>query len=214
VTVEQFHLVSKANYSTISIWVEIFVKKNARVPRGGSQVAELLQAFEHKREIPEFTAYQPMEWIVLHDYPTCGHAWNVGLEQAQGECILLAADDQEPHPGALEAGLRILDQGLLPSARILNSDGSLQSCGPDADEHESGYPSNVARIPFITREMIDCFFPVPQTQYMGDYFITQRCLDAGWPCVVERDFLFTHSFAMEGRIDTLDADVKIFKASV
>src|SRR3990172_8698822 len=76
------------------------------------------------------------ETLIFKDRPVCGIAWNEGIEQARGDYILLAADDLEPLPGWYEAGLSSLERGDIPSARILNSNGSLQIMGDWIEEVE------------------------------------------------------------------------------
>lgn len=151
------------------------------------------------------------EWLVYDNLPTCGTAWNLGIEKAQGEYILLFADDLEAHDGWWEAGIESLSQGIIPCPRILNPDGSLQSCGTYDREAPDGEPSVVARVPFLTRYMAQSMHPIFSNQYMGDHWITWRGKQLGWPTLVNRSMLFTHSFAMEGRIDSLTADVKDYK---
>lgn len=150
------------------------------------------------------------EFIVLRDYPTCGAGWNAGIVQASGEYINLSADDLEPHAGWWEAAVESVDEGILPCPRILNPDGSLQSCGTFAEEAPDGTPSVVARVPFLSREMVETLGPIFENQYMGDHWITWKASRYGWPTLVNRSMVFTHHFAMEGRIDSLNADVKAY----
>ena len=82
----------------------------------------------------ERTVSRIHEEIVILDKPTCGEGWNIGIEQAQGDYILLFADDLEAHQGWFEAGVESLERGIIPCARILNPDGTLQSCGDYAKE--------------------------------------------------------------------------------
>jgi hypothetical protein len=149
---------------------------------------------------------EDFELIVLRDYPTCGKAWNEGLRQAQGDYLHLSADDLEPHEGWWEAGIKWIERGAIPCPRILNSDGTLQSCGSEASEQETGSPSDVARVPFFSREMMQHIYPIFDRQYAGDYWITWKARQAGIPTLVVREMCFTHHMASEGRLQTLDAD--------
>lgn len=152
-----------------------------------------------------------VEWLEYRNLPTCGAGWNKGIEDATGDYLLFFADDLEAHPGWLEPAVAALDRGVIPCPRILNTDGSLQSCGTFADEAEDGTPSVVARVPFLTRDMALQMFPLFENHYMGDHWITWKGEQLGWPTLVVRDMVFTHHFAGEGRIDTLAADVKAFE---
>jgi hypothetical protein len=152
------------------------------------------------------------EIIVLTDRPSCGIAWNEGIAKAKGNYIHLTADDIEPKHimwwGAAKASA---DRGELPAARILNTDGSLQSCGTDHLEHPEGEEAFVARIPFATREQFDAIGPMMNEHYMGDYWFSHRGRQVGLRSVVRRDYCFYHHYAQEGRIDTLAADVAAYK---
>jgi glycosyltransferase involved in cell wall biosynthesis len=44
------------------------------------------------------------ELLVYLDKPTCGVGWNLGIEEAKGDYVLLFADDLEAHPGWFQAG--------------------------------------------------------------------------------------------------------------
>lgn len=150
------------------------------------------------------------EFLVYRNLPTCGAGWNVGIIEAKGEYILLFADDLEAHPGWWEAGIDSLDVNVIPCPRILNPDGTLQSCGTFSEEADDGTPSVVARVPFLTRHMAQTMHPIFENHYMGDHWITWRGKLLGWPTLVNRSMVFTHHFAMEGRIDTLSSDVKAY----
>jgi glycosyltransferase involved in cell wall biosynthesis len=151
------------------------------------------------------------EFIVKHDRPSCGVAWNEGIAEAQGDYIHLTADDIEALPGWWPPAIASVHRDELPAARILNSDGTLQSCGTDHLEHETGEEAFVARIPFATREQFAKIGPMMNEHYMGDYWFSHRGRECGYRSVVQRDYCFIHHFAQEGRIDTLAADVKAYK---
>lgn len=150
------------------------------------------------------------EWLEYWDLPTCGAGWNVGIIEAKGEYILLYADDLEAHPGWWQAGMEALRRNVIPCARILNADGTLQSCGTFAKEAPNDTPSVVARVPFLTRHMAQQMHPIFENHYMGDHWITWKGKQLGWPTLVVREMVFTHHFAMEGRIDTLASDVDAY----
>jgi glycosyltransferase involved in cell wall biosynthesis len=159
-----------------------------------------------------YLATTPMfeyETIVLRDYPSCGTAWNKGIERAVGDYIHLTADDIEPLPGWWKPAIESADRGELPAARILNTDGTLQSCGTDANEHEEGEVATIARIPFATREQFEKIGPMLDIHYQTDQWFSHRGRICGYPTIVRRDYLFYHHFAPEGRLDhRLAADVR------
>jgi hypothetical protein len=141
------------------------------------------------------------EFIVLRDYPTCGEAWNDGLLQAKGDYVHLTADDIEPHPGWWQIGIQWLHMRVLPAPRILNPDGSLQSCGDTNEEMPTGTPTDLQRVPFFPRELLSAIYPILEIHYMTDYWVTHQARKAGWPTRVVREFSFTHHYAPEGRVD-------------
>lgn len=153
------------------------------------------------------------EFLIYKNRPTCGVAWNEGIEEASGFYVLLFADDLEAHLGWLHPALLCLGSGSLPCPRILNPDGTLQSCGPDAIEHENGFPSDVARVPFLPLSLAQDLYPVFENQYAGDYWITREAGKQGWPTVVVREMLFTHHLVAERRLNTLQEDWNAFLRS-
>jgi glycosyltransferase involved in cell wall biosynthesis len=164
-----------------------------------------------KRALSSIVATTPdVEFLTYLDLPTCGEGWNRGIPEARGRYILFFADDLEAHPGWWEAGVTAIHEDYLPCPRILNPDGTLQSCGTFAEEAEDGTPSVVARVPFLPAHLAKSMYPIFSNQYMGDHWITWRAKQLGYPTLVLRDMVFTHHFAMEGRIDTLASDVKAY----
>lgn len=151
-----------------------------------------------------------VEHLVYRDLPTCGAGWNLGIAEARGDTVLLYADDLETHPGWWQAGTAAHSRDVIPCPRILNTDGTLQSCGTYAEEAEEGALSVVARVPFLRRDMAEAMHPLFENHYMGDHWITWKGLELGWPTVVTRAMTFTHHFATEGRIDTLHEDVRAY----
>ena len=148
--------------------------------------------------------------IVYTDLPTCGEAWNLGIEAALGDYVVLFADDLEAHPGWWQAGVNALENGYLPCPRILNSDGTLQSCGDFAAEADDGTLCGIARVPFLTRKLAQQIVPIFENHYMGDYWISWRCRELGWPTRVVRNMLLTHHMAKEGRRESLDLDIEAY----
>lgn len=149
---------------------------------------------------------EPFEFIVIRDRPSCGIAWNEGIAQAKGDYIHLSADDIEPVGEWWKPAIESVQRGELPAARVLNPDGTLQSCGTDDKEHETGEEATVARIPFATAEQFAKIGPMMNEQYMGDYWFSHRGRQVGLRTVVQRDYAFIHHFAPEGRKDTLSED--------
>ena len=143
----------------------------------------------------------PYELIVLRDRASCGIAWNEGIARARGKYIHLTADDIEPCDGWVTPAVMSVKAGELPAARILNSGGTLQSCGTDAKEHAEGEVATIARIPFATAEQFEKIGPMLDIHYQTDQWFSHRGRQVGYPTIVRRDYLFYHHFAPEGRLD-------------
>lgn len=161
-----------------------------------------------------FEKTTPVEYetLIIHDKPVCGIAWNEGIEQAKGDYILLAADDLEPVQGWYEAALASLEKGNVPSARILNSDGSLQIMGDWIEEVEEGKVCNLARIPFAGAELMRKAYPILEIHYATDDWFSHRVRQAGWQVAIARGFCFYHHWAEQGRLDErLMPDIKVFE---
>jgi hypothetical protein len=154
-----------------------------------------------------------IEIITVTDRETCGEAWAEGGKRAQGDFIHFTADDIEPHDGWDEAAIHCAMGGALPSARILSTDGSLQSCGIWGAEMPEGTETDIARVPFLTREWWELGNWCLPAHYYTDNWISKRGQQLGIPTKVCRDYLFTHHYAPEGRVDArIDADRAIFDA--
>ena len=147
------------------------------------------------------------EIIVVEDRPTCGEAWVHGADQAQGDHIHFSADDLVPHPGWWQAAVSVTDLGFLPAPRILNTDGSIQSCGgSDSWETEgrTGEATDFSRIPFLARQQWDLIRDLvvgllPHIHYYTDNLLSAAGRIRGVRTGIHRDYLFTHSLAASGR---------------
>jgi hypothetical protein len=154
-----------------------------------------------------------LELVVIEDAPTCGHAWEEGGNQAQGDYIHFSADDLVPHAGWWEAAVSYADKGELPCPRILRPDGSLESCGEWGAEREEGTETNIARIPFLSREMWEKGGWILRAHYYTDNFIWHRGQQLGIPTVIARGYQFTHYYAAEGRKTSIDQDLADYQAA-
>lgn len=162
-----------------------------------------------ERCLAAYERWTPAFYVVevVKDEPTCGRAWNVGLERALARApevrfVHLTADDIEPLEGWFEAGVESVLRGEFPAPLILNPDGTLQSCG---DEHDrpDGDDVEIARIPFANRVQMECVGPIIETHYYTDNYFSHRGRVCGVPSRVNRRYSFVHHFAQEGRKDSL-----------
>lgn len=135
------------------------------------------------------------ELIVVTDEPTCGLGWNKGAAQATGDYLHLTCDDLEPHPGWWQAARAVCDDGFLPAPRILNTDGSLQSCGDWEREQQTGTATEFTRLPFLSRDQWERFGPSLPLHYYTDNWFSWRAREQGVETVVHRGYLLTHHLA-------------------
>lgn len=164
------------------------------IPEREASLARTISSYE------ECAEDETLEFLVIHGKPTCGIAWNEGVSIATGAYIHLTADDIEAHKGWLRAGIASLERNELPAARILHSDGSLQSCGDQYDRPE-GFITEIPRIPLLTRQLATMIFPIPPLHYYTDNIVGDRGRTLGWETVVNRSYLFTHHLDGVGRLD-------------
>lgn len=147
------------------------------------------------------------ELIVVPDRPTCGEAWVSGSRHARGDYIHFSADDLRPHSGWWRAAVSVCDRGFLPAPRILNDDGTLQSCGGTdgwETELQTGQQTDFSRIPFLSRAQWDEVHPLVEhvlarTHYYTDNAVGFAAATLGISTGVHRDYLFRHSLAGPGR---------------
>ena len=147
------------------------------------------------------------ELIVVPGKPVCGAAWVEGVDRAGGEFIHFSADDLVPHSGWATAAVEVCARGFLPAPRILNDDGTLQSCGgSDAweVEKETGEQTDFSRIPFLSREQWQTIQGDVEPFLRGHHYYTDNAVSFaaakhGIRTGVHRDYLFTHSLADPGR---------------
>jgi hypothetical protein len=147
------------------------------------------------------------EVIVIKDKPTCGEAWVEGARRSKGDFVHFSADDLYPHPSWSVAAMEVVRRGFLPAPRILNDDGTLQSCGGSdgwETEHPTGYQTDFSRIPFLSRQQWELLHEQVDTFLGAHHYFT----DNAWGYAgakhgiwtgVHRGYAFTHSLAEAGR---------------
>jgi hypothetical protein len=155
-----------------------------------------------------------LELLVERDHPACGLAWAAGGAVATGDFIHFSADDLEPHEGWWQAAVVSCERGQLPCPRVLNTDGTLQSCGEWGQEMPEGSVTYIARVPFLSREQWELGGWIFPEHYYTDNAIAWRGSQLGIDTVVCRECVFTHHFAPEGRLgyDRMEADHAAFQA--
>jgi hypothetical protein len=148
----------------------------------------------------------PHELIVVKDRPTCGLAWQEGLERATGDYLHLTADDLEPHRWWSWWAIRTVKAGWLPCPVVKEPDGRTQSThgiscsqGISAAPVEPLSPVGFTTVPFCSREQWDQIGPMIDLHYCTDAWVSHRGRLAGIETVAEPGYRFTHHNEPAGR---------------
>lgn len=139
----------------------------------------------------------------FHDRAGCGEAWAEGIERGTGDYFFMGADDIQMHPGWWQAARKAADLGFLPAARVLNTDGSLQSCGRWETEFPDGYMlsgvgDDFTRSPFFSRAQWEQLRPLvlpflqAGTHYFTDNIFSWAGNKLGMRTVVVRSYEYVH----------------------
>lgn len=127
-----------------------------------------------------------------------------GIAEGSGDYFFMGADDVDAHHGWWQEPTRFTDLGFLPAARVLNTDGTLQSCGDWAVEMPTGSVPIFTRTPFFSRAQWDTLEPLvgpvlADLHYFSDNIFTWAGRQLGIETAVSRSFLLTHHLAAAGR---------------
>ncbi len=147
-----------------------------------------------------------VEIIPFYNLPGCGPAWAEGADIAKGEYIHFAADDIIMHPGWWRKAVRYCDQGFLPAARIMNTDGTLQSCGNNNMEMKEGAVPEFTRSPIVSRAQWKALAPLVKPFLLRAHYWTDNIFSAagrtlGMETVVCRSYEYTHHMTQVGASD-------------
>jgi hypothetical protein len=153
-----------------------------------------------EKAVAAYEAHANVEILLYKDLPNCGLAWAKGAEESKGDFIHFGADDVEMHPGWWEAATRFCNIGILPAPRILNTDGSLQSCGNWEVEMVTGAIPEFTRGPFVSRSqwdrMSDLVVPFLEVaHYYTDNIFSWVGRRIGLETAVCRGYEYTHHMA-------------------
>lgn len=153
------------------------------------------------------------ELVPVHNKPTCGVAWNEGLRRLRDDVthVHITADDIVARLGWWEAALRYTSLGVSPCPRILNTDGSIQSCDTYGTERNEGEPATITRIPFLRRDWVPYVYPVIETHYYTDCDVSDSLRAHNVPINVARDYLFVHDTSPIGRLTPSDEERRIYE---
>ncbi len=157
-----------------------------------------------------------VQLIPFFDLTGCGPAWAEGADQAKGDYVHFAADDVTMHSNWWQKAAAYCDQGFLPAPRVLNTDGTLQSCGDNFQEMKEGAIPEFTRAPFISREQWQKLRPLVrpfllQAHYFTDNVFSWAGRRLGMQTVVCRSYEYTHHMAATGRRnERMETDYRLF----
>lgn len=146
--------------------------------------------------------------MVVHDKPTCAHAWNEAGERARDEgfdVLYCSADDLEPSSLAFVGALDSIEQGVCPSPLIYHAaSGQVESHGLRWGHMGlNGEPDTMTRIPFLRSS----WWPpqgIPEIHYWSDNCVSDWLQFIRVPILLSTEFSFKHHWAVEGRHDGAD----------
>jgi hypothetical protein len=98
----------------------------------------------------------------------------------------------------------------LPCPRIYRPDGGIESCGQWGADQPDRTETNIARIPFLSREMWERGGWIIEQHYYTDNWIWHRGQELGIPTVVCHGYEFTHYYASEGRLESIQEDFETY----
>lgn len=149
----------------------------------------------------ETTSSIQAERIIISDRETCAIAWNEGIALAKGTYIHLTADDIVPHDGWWVAAIGASTEGYIPAPLILNSDGTVQSCGNSIQKVGDGARAEICRIPWGPRRLFAQIGPFPEDMhyYTDNWFSWAARQTGAADTKVKQAYLFTHHLAPERR---------------
>lgn len=157
------------------------------------------------REAYETTVEGEAEIIVVRERPTIGEAWNAGVAEAEGEFLLLGADDLVPFPGAVEAAIEAAGRNLYPVPWITRPDGSTEARGSMGggmllgDSTPEGTICNSSPIPFFSRAIADRLGPALPIHYYADDHLGWRARTCGLSIRLVSAYRFQHLEGTVGR---------------
>lgn len=138
-----------------------------------------------------------IEVVVEKDHPNWGTAMIAAAERARGDYLWLGSDDMEVT--SFGDAISYCEGGHLPAPRVLNTDGSLQSCGEWETEQAEGEKTLFPRIPFASREQFDRIGLL--AIHYADVRFGTRGRELGMETLVCRSYEVVHHMAPEGRLD-------------
>lgn len=136
--------------------------------------------------------------VIVHDSPSCGEGWEIGLARCESAVVALWADDFTIDKWDEETVLRILRHRIVVLCpTILNPDGSLQGAGGMGHDFPEGSVARNCICPIAERQVLEAFQPWPHLNHYCDTWITQRAIWAKRGPIVTRRVRLVHHYLSE-----------------
>lgn len=170
----------------------------------------------------ENTAGGVLNFIVVHDEPTCGLAWMKGMEQSKAPYVHLTADDLEvTSPTWAGVCIETVDAGELPCPIVRRLDGSVESCGGNmnapacliSEMQPDRTPVDFTVLPFYSREQAERI-GMTAGHYMTDVFASHRGRQLGYETVVRHGYELVHHRSDVGRREPDPEDHRLYNEAM
>jgi glycosyltransferase involved in cell wall biosynthesis len=160
-----------------------------------------------ERTVAAFRATVPasdLQIVVVKERPNIGRAWNDGIEAADGDYVMLAADDILPHPGWLEAARDAVERTCYPAPLIEKVDGQVLATGSMGGGWlltgcADWAPVCSSQFPFLRRYWWREIGPCLPIHYFADDYLAARARAAGITVAYREGYALTHLEGTEGR---------------
>ncbi len=151
-------------------------------------------------------ASDELQIIIVKNRKSIGAAWNDGADAAEGDYLMLAADDVVVHPGWAEAAIEAAERSLYPAPLIQKLDGSTLATGSmgggwlltDCADYA---PVVSSQFPFFSRYVWQELGPCLDIHYFADDYLAARARWLGMSVVYREPYRITHLEGVAGRDD-------------
>ncbi len=120
-------------------------------------------------------AYE-LDLIIERNHPTCGHAWQAGLERisTHSQYVHFTCDDIEPRPGWSDQAIEAVERGFLPAPQVYGPQGQPQSHPHWGRVGTDWEPVYMTSLPFVSRAQLEKIVPLFTSHYSSDDWFSYR----------------------------------------
>ena len=150
------------------------------------------------------TSPAEVQVVIVRNQPCIGTAWNAGARAADGEFLMLAADDVLFAPGTIDAGIEAADGGVYPAPFIINHDGTPFATGSMGGgwiltDCADRAPVCSSQFPFLSADAWSAIGPALDLHYFADDYLAARARAAGLRVEFREDYSLIHNEGTLGR---------------